>query len=265
LSETSSSVAPLVELSRDIEAGGDTVWGILTTPERFSTWMNGKVEFEARAGSPFRAEFPDFQIVIAGEIVTLDREARHLGLTWGIQEGPQADVLPAGSSFVEFRVHDTESGCRVELKHSRLPSDEFVRQNQQGWRFHLSRMALSANRADLEKGLERTLAGWFTAWNERDDAARLRTLEECCSKDIEFQDDWASAQGLDLLSQHISNCFKFMPGWKLEPTGDLRICRGEALVGWRGVGPDGSALEGHNHVRADWDGTLRRVAGFQVG
>lgn len=264
MSET-SSVAPLVDLSREIEASPETVWSILTTPERFSTWMNANVEFEARAGSPFRAHFPDFRIVIAGEIVALDGDARHLGLTWGVEEGPHADVLPAGSSVVEFRVHETEGGCRVELKHSRLPSDEIAQQNRQGWRFHLSRMALSANRADLERGLERTLAGWFAAWNERDDRVRLRTLEECCAEDIEFQDEWASAQGRELLSQHISNCFKFMPDWKLEPSGDLRICRSEALVGWRGVGPDGSALEGHNHVRADWDGTIRRVAGFQAG
>ena len=56
-----------------------------------------------------------------------------------------------------------------------------------------------------------------------------------------------------------------MPGAKLEPTGDVRICRGEALVGWRSVGADGATLEGFNHVVADRDGTLRRVAGFQAG
>ena len=63
---------PLVELSLDIEASPETVWGILTTPELFSVWMNGKVEFEPRTGSPFRAEFPHIQTVIAGEVVTLD-------------------------------------------------------------------------------------------------------------------------------------------------------------------------------------------------
>ena len=59
--------------------------------------------------------------------------------------------------------------------------------------------------------------------------------------------------------------FQFMPGWKLESTGEVRICRGEALVGWRSVGLEGAMLEGFNHVSAARDGTLRRITGFQAG
>ena len=106
------------------------------------------------------------------------------------------------------------------------------------------------------------LAGWYAAWNEPVDETRLETLRDCCADDIEFRDDWAIARGIDLLSLHISNCLKFVPGWKLAPTGDIRICRGEALVGWRSVGPDGSAQGGFNHIHATHDGTLQRVAGF---
>ena len=29
---------------------------------------------------------------------------------------------------------------------------------------------------------------------------------------------------------HIANCHQYMPGYTLEHTGDLRICRGEALA-----------------------------------
>ena len=258
------TATPLVDLSLDIEASPQTVWGILTTPELFSMWMDGKVEFEARTGSPFRAEFPNIQTVIAGEVVTLDADARHLGLTWGMESGPQADAFPAACSLVEFRVHEADVGCRVELRHSKLPSAEVAQANEGGWRFHLSRMALYANRADLEAGLERTLAGWFSAWSEPDEATRLETLKSCCADEIEFRDDWTVAGGIEALNQHISMCFMFMPGWRLESTGDVRICRGEALVGWRSVGPDGAAIEGFNHVVAARDGTLRRVAGFQA-
>ena len=255
--------ALLVELSLEIAASPETVWDILTTPDLFSMWMEGKVEFEARPGSAFRAEFPHIQTVIAGEVVTLDADARHLGLTWGLESGPQAAGFPSGCSLVEFRVHDADVGCRVELIHSQLPSAAVAQGQEGGWTFHLSRLALYANRADLEAGLERTLADWYSAWSEQDDATRLETLKGCCADEIEFRDDWTVARGIDLLNQHISMCFKFMPGAKLEPTGDVRICRGEALVGWRSVGPDGATLEGFNHVRADRDGTLRRVTGFQ--
>ena len=260
-------VAHLVDLSIEIAASPETAWGILTTPELFSMWMEGKVEFEARTGSPFRADFPHIQTVIAGEIVTLDADTRHLGLTWGLESGHQAEAFPAGCSLVDFRVHDadagSDAGCRVELTHSQLPSASVAQGQEGGWTFHLSRLALYANRSDLEVGLERTLADWFSAWSEPDDATRLEILKGCCADEIEFRDDWTVACGIDLLNQHISMCFKFMPGAKLEATGDVRICRGEALVGWRSVGPDGATLEGFNHVRAARDGTLHRVAGFQ--
>jgi uncharacterized protein YndB with AHSA1/START domain len=256
---------PLVDLSRDIEASPETVWKILTTPELFSTWLDGNVQFEGQVGSPFRAEFPNFQIVIAGSVVHLNPEARHLGVTWGMETGPHAETFPAGYSLVDFRVHETESGCRVELTHSQLPSEQAAREQEGGWTFHLSRMAVYANRSDLGVGLERTLEGWFSAWNEPDDTKRLEALRACCADDVVFRDDWAVADGVDLLSLHIANCFRFVPGWKLEATGDVRICRGEALVGWRSVGPDGASIEGSNHLSASHDGTLQRVTGFQAG
>ena len=259
-----TTVPPLVDVSLEMAASPETVWSIITTSEGFSNWMEGNVQFEPKVGSPFRAEFPRIQTVVAGEIVTLDADVRHFGVTWGMESGPHAATFPSGCSLVEFRVRDADPGCRVEVVHSRLPSEAIARDHEGGWRFHLSRMALHANRADLQAGLRRTLAGWFAAWNESDDAARLKTLQDCCSEDVEFKDDWTTAGGPEQLSLHIANCFTYMPGWKLEATGDVRICRGEALVGWRSVGPGGAILEGFNHVTAALDGTLRSLTGFQA-
>lgn len=253
---------PLVDLSRDIEASPDTVWEILTTPELFSRWMDGAITFEPAVGSAFRAEFAMFQTVITGEIVALDAESRHMGVTWGVESGPQAPDFPAGASLVEFTVRAADHGCTVELRHSRLPSEELAQQHSAGWGFHLSKMALQANRTDLAAGLDRTLAGWFSAWNDQDAESRMATLADCCAEDVRFRDEWTDASGTELLNVHIGNCFMYMPGWKLEQTGDVRICRGEAIVGWKAVGPGGADMEGYNHVRADADGTIRRVTGF---
>jgi len=255
------SPAPLVDIARDIEASVDTVWSILSTPALFSEWMDGEVTFSAEAGSPFRAAFPNFQTVVAGEIVSVDPGARSLRVTWGVESGPQAETFPAGCSVVEFRVREAEIGCRVEVTHSRLPSELEAKQHEAGWRFHLSRMELFANRHDLEPGLARTMAGWFAAWNDHDDASRLETLKSCCSADVEYRDEWTALTGIELLSMHIGNCFKYMPGYALAATGDVRICRGEALVGWSSTGPAGP-VEGHNVVRALPDGTIARVTAF---
>ena len=261
-----------VELSLEIEASADRVWTMVSTGEGFSAFMQGQVSLEARAGSPFRADFPNFGVVLAGEVVRVEgveeggseSEERAIAITWGSELGPQAADLPAGSSLVEIRVEDSPTGCRVGLRHSGFPSRQLAREHEDGWRFHLGRLALEANRADLAAGLARTLPLWFAAWNDADPDRRLAALRDCCAASIEFQDDWAVARGIERLNLHIGNCHRFMPGWKIKPGGEPGICRGEALVSWRSEGP-GGAEAGHNHIRASHDGTILRVAGFRSG
>lgn len=255
---------PGVEISHPIAASPGTVWDILTDPARFSAWMQGEVTFEARPGSPFRAAFPDFGIVMAGEIRSIDPDARRLDLTWGVESGPQAGEYPAGSSLLSLRVGAEGTGSRLELRHTGLPSVGAAREQEGGWRFQLSRLDLTANRADLAAGLERTLPEWVAAWNEQDEEKRTAALRRCCADDIAFRDDWTGLTGIGLLGMHIANCHRYMPGYALEHTGDVRICRGEALVGWRTTGPGGPG-EGFNHIQADPDGTIRRVTGFPQG
>lgn len=253
---------PPVELSHPIAASPATVWDILTDPGRFSAWMQGEVTFEARPGSAIRAVFSNFGIVMGGEIRTVDADARRLELTWGTESGPQAAESPAGSTLLAFEVRAEGTGSRLELRHTGLPSARAAREQEGGWRFQLSRLDLAANRADLTAGLERTLPEWLAAWNEKDDEKRMAALRRCCADDITFRDDWTGLGGIDLLGAHIANCHRYMPGYTLEHTGDVRVCRGEALVGWRADGP-GGPTEGFNHIRADPDGTIRRVTGFQ--
>lgn len=253
-----------VVVSIEIEARADTAWDILASPERFSAWMGGQASFECVPGSSFRVEFPQHGTVIAGEVTDFEAQARRLALTWGSESGPQADAVPAGSTRVEFRVRPDGDCCRVDLRHDGFASAQSAAEYEAGWRFHLGRLDLTANRADLSAGLKRTLVDWFAAWNESDDEARLAALRRCCAEDVEFRDEWAVARGVERLSLHIANCHRFMPGWKIEATEDVRICRGRALVGWRSEGPAGEA-EGLNHVRAAPDGTLRRIAGFGKG
>ena len=61
---------------------------------------------------------------------------------------------------------------------------------------------------------------------------------------------------------HIANTQTFMPGFSLAATGPAVVCRGEALVPWRGTGPDGAEVTGTNHIAARPDGTITRVTGF---
>ncbi len=250
-----------VVLSVRVEASADTAWDILASPERFSAWMGGQASFEREPGSAFRVDFPQHGFVVAGKVTAFDAEARCLVLTWGFESGPHAETVSAGSTQVEFRVRPENDGCRVDLRHDGFASAQVAAEYDGGWRYHLGRLDLVANQADLAAGLKRTLADWFAAWNESDDEARLAALRRCCAEDVEFRDEWAVARGVERLSLHIANCHRFMPGWKIEADDDVRICRGEALVGWRSKGLAGE-VKGFNHVRAAPDGTLRRIAGF---
>lgn len=256
---------PAVELSTRIAASADTVWGMIATAAGFSEWIEGNVSFEPRAESPFRAEFAAYGVVLGGKIVEVDPGARRLALTWGIESGPDADVFPAGSSLVELRVRPDGPGCRIALRHTGLRSAEAAARQESGWRFQLAKLDLKANRADLAAGLERTLPEWIAAWNEQDAELRMAALQRCCHEDVACGDEWAALSGTAELSAHIGSCHHYMPGYTLEHTGDVRICRGEALVGWRATGPGGQPMEGFNHIRADPDGKIRRVTGFQAG
>ncbi len=258
------SPPPPIQLSIHIEASPATIWDILTTPERFSAWMGGRATFETRAGGPYRALFPQYGLVLAGEVLEFDDPRRRFALSWGIESGPGASAMPAGSSRVEFRVADGQGGAHVEVRHDGFLAARTAREHEDGWRFHLGRLGLLANRADLAAGLARALPAWWAAWNEPDEAARMESLRACCAPDLEFRDDWAVLRGIERLSLHIGNCHRFMPGWRIESTGDVRVCRGEALVGWRSSTRDSQVRDGFSHVRADYDGTLRRVVGFQT-
>ena len=261
---SSDKSTPVVELSCPISASADTVWDILTDPARFSAWMQGDVTFDTSPGSIIRADFSSYGIKMSGVIRTFDPSARRFVLTWGIESGPQAEEYPAGSTLLSLEVHPEGAGCRLDLRQSGLPSARAAREQEGGWRFQLSRLDLTANRTDLAAGLERTLPEWIAAWNEQDEEKRMAALRRCCAEDVTFRDDWTGLSGIGLLGMHIANCHRYMPGYTLAHTGDLRICRGEALAGWRSTGPGGPA-EGFNHIQADPDGTIRRVTGFQQG
>ncbi len=254
----------LVDVSVVIEASPDTVWNIVSTPEGFSGWMDATAEFEPRVGSPFKADFPNYGIVMSGEVASFDTETKTIAFTWGVESGPQADTFPAGSSLVEVQVTGDPEGCHVRLRQTRVSPDS-VEQHASGWRFHLSRMALHANRSDLAGALARTLPAWFNAWNESDGEARLQRLRDCCADDVAFSDEWAVADGIELLSLHIGNTHHYMPGWRLELAGDPRVCRGEILFDWRALGPNEEQVSGINHARVAADGMLRRVVGFPNG
>lgn len=258
-----SGSGTLAEHSVLIEASPDTVWSIVSSPDRFSEWLQGTARFTGEPGTAFEIDFPRFDTEVRGEIVEFDAGRHRFAVTWGIAAGPQAATFPVGSSSLEIWLEPEEGGTRAHVRHSALPSETEARNHEAGWRFHFSRLALFANRDDLTASLGPALAAWFGAWNETDADRRAALLARCCAEDIEFRDEYAALRGRDTLGLHIGNTQHFVPEWTIAAEGALRICRGEALQGWAATGPGGERFTGTHHLAADPRGTLRRVTAFQ--
>jgi uncharacterized protein YndB with AHSA1/START domain len=254
----------LIDLSKQIDAHVDTVWGIVSTPEGFGAWMGGQVSFDTAIGSPFEANFPQFQTVIRGEVLEFDAAAHRFVLTWGVEAGPQAETLPAGSSRLELSFESEGLGTIARIVHSDLPTAGEAEGHEAGWKFHLSRLSLQANRQDLSTNLGPSVDAWFAAWNETDADARAALLAQSCAEDVTFRDEYTESSGRDLLAMHIGNSQHFMPGFSIRAAGPIIVCRGEAMVPWEATGPGGMALAGTNHIVALADGTITRVTGFQA-
>jgi len=252
----------LAEHSVLIAARIETVWAIVSDPGRFGEWLQGKARFVPEPGSDFEIDFPQFEMVVRGEVLECDPERHRFAVTWGVASGTQAETFPAGSSKLELWLAEEPGGTRAHVRHSALPSETEARNHEAGWRFHLSRLSLFANRADLKASLGPALDAWYGAWNEPDADARRDLIAGCCAPDVEFRDEYASLRGSEPLGLHIGNTQHFIPGWRIERTGEPRICRGEALVEWRACGPAEQRFSGTHHVVADPDGTLRRITAF---
>ena len=171
--------------------------------------------------------------------------------------------MPAGSTRVAFALTPEGGGTRVTVTHTDLPSTEEEQNHAQGWRFHLSRLNLVANRAQLAAELPRTTEDFFRAWDTDDDEERNRLLEASCTDDVEFSDDYASSTGRDVLALHVSNTRKYIPNATIRLNGDITVCRGEALIPWETVGAEGESMFGGiDYVRVAPDGRFSRIVGF---
>ncbi|MGI9628578.1 MAG: SRPBCC family protein [Longimicrobiales bacterium] len=250
-----------VAVTTVIAARPETVFGILTTPEGLSTWLGGTATFEATVGAPFQIVFQQFGTTVAGEVRELT-ESERLALTWGVAEGPQSEVMPEGSTLVTFDLTPEDGGTRVTVTHEDLPDPE-VGGHKHGWRFHMNRLGLTANRAQLSAELPEVLSAYFQAWSTDNTEERTRLFETACTEDVGFMDEYATFTGREMLALHAGSTRQYFPGSRIEASEDPSICRGEVLVPFTVSDPDGKTLfTGTNYARVAPDGRLAHVTGF---
>jgi uncharacterized protein YndB with AHSA1/START domain len=123
--------------SIDIEAPPEIVFAHLVTPEGMVAWMGQHAELDATPGGVFALNIEGTPI--RGEYLEVDPP--HLVvISWGV---PGNDVLPAGSSRVEFRLTPIAAGTRLDLAHTGLPESEQAK-HAIGWGHYLARLVEAA-------------------------------------------------------------------------------------------------------------------------
>jgi uncharacterized protein YndB with AHSA1/START domain len=124
--------------SIDIGAPPEVVFAHLVTPEGMLAWMGQHAELDATPGGVFAVDIGGNPI--RGEYLEVD-PPHVVVISWGVLG---SELLPAGSSRVEFRLTPIAAGTRLELTHTGLPAAEQPK-HALGWADCLTRLALSAS------------------------------------------------------------------------------------------------------------------------
>ena len=132
-----------VEREIEIAASPETVWELLTDQGEATRWMGQAAAFDLRPGGAYRVEvIPG--TTARGEFVEIAPPHR-LVYTWGWE---REDLVPPGSTTVEFELIRTGAGTLLRFRHRDLPSAKSAASHAHGWDHYLERLAVIAGGVD---------------------------------------------------------------------------------------------------------------------
>lgn len=245
-------------LDRTIVIGApqDVVFTYFTDEARWAAWWGAGSTIEARPGGRVYIRHPG-GVEAAGEVLEASAPT-HFVFTYGFVSGTP---MPPGASRVTIRLEPAQGGTRLHLYHEfedAAPRDHHI----QGWRYQLSVFA-NVVADDIHRDAARTVDAWFAAWAEADAPTRTRALSEIASPAVRMRDRFSSVEGTDEVTLHIGAAQRFMPGMRLERSGEVRHCQGMLLVDWTAVGGNAEPRgRGTNVFVLGADGRIESVTGF---
>lgn len=239
-----------------IHAPREGVFRFFTDSRRFAAWWGAGSSIEPQPGGAVRIRYPN-GIEAAGEVLEIEPPAR-IVFSYGYVSG---QPIPAGASRVMVALHEDPAGTRLTLRHEF--AEAAVRdQHVQGWRYQLAVFANVVADEAFADAAER-IDAWCAAWGERDEAGRRAAFAALATGGVTFRDRYAWVAGLDDLVAHVGALQQFLPGARLERSGDVRHCQGTALADWRSCAADGAEIgRGTNVYRFAPDGRIAAVVGL---
>ena len=246
-------------LDRDviIRARPATVFRFFTDSTLWASWWGAGSTIDARPGGRVYIRHPN-AVEASGEVLELD-PPRRIAFTYGY---PAGQPIPPGASLVTIRLDDDPHGTRLRLRHEFAEAG--VRDHQvQGWRYQLAVFANVVAEHLLRDAAAGRVDAWFAAWSEPDAARRQALLDPVLSPAIRFRDRFSLIEGRADLDPHLAAVHAFMPGSRLERTGEVRHCQGTVLADWVARGADGAErARGTNVFQFDADGRIAEVVGI---
>lgn len=239
-----------------IHAVPDIVFQFFTDSARWAKWWGAGSRIDPRPGGDIYIKHPG-GVESAGQVISIEAPKR-LVFTYGFVSGKP---IPAGSSRVTIDLVPERAGTRLTLVHEL--SDAAARdEHVQGWRFQLSLFANVVSE-EVTANAARYADLWFQAWAEPDPIARKKMLEEVAVPEVRMQDRFSNLEGIDDVLPHIAASQRFMPGLRMQRTGDVRHCQGMVLADWIVTGLDGQQRgRGTNVFVFSPSGKIEWVTGF---
>ncbi|MBT8403726.1 MAG: SRPBCC domain-containing protein, partial [Gemmatimonadetes bacterium] len=146
------------EFEVHIAARPETVFSLFVDQAAFAQWMGaqmGVATIEPRVGGSVRVDYGGGWKIASGEIVELAAPER-FSFTWGYEDGQPFAV---GSTRVDITLAATDTGTRLTLRHSGLPSEVAAREHGSGWRLYTGILAHIAAAQRHMQGLVIEAAG----------------------------------------------------------------------------------------------------------
>jgi len=241
-----------------IHARPHVVFRYFTDSERWAKWWGAGSSIDPRPGGGLRIRYPDGTEAV-GEVLEIASPTR-IVFTYGYANG---NMIPPGGSRVTVRVAAHEEGALVALTHEF--ADAATRdQHVQGWRYQLSLFS-NVVVGEVLAGAADAVDSWFAAWATADERARQDVLARIAAPPVTFRDRYSAIEGIGELHAHIGGALRFMPGVRLQRTGNIRQCQGTVLADWTatGLGADGQArASGTSVFSFGPDGQIMAVVGI---
>jgi hypothetical protein len=113
------------------------------------------------------------------------------------------------------------------------------------------------------RDLTATVDAYFAMWNEADQAARMRQIEEAWTDGGRYVDPGRDAIGFAALSEMVEAARPLFPGATVRRTSGIDAHHDQLRFSWEVLGPDGSVpVAGIDVGVIAPDGKLQQITGF---